>query len=71
MKKLIFCLMLAVVGLMATGCSSCQSENSKQGTEKALVQADYDGVAMDFNDGVDHIVALHRQSMFSLIGGKS
>lgn len=71
MKKLIFCLMLAVVGLMATGCSSCQSENSKQGTEKALVQADYDGVAMDFNDGVDHIVALHRQSMFNLIGGKS
>ena len=69
MKKMIVCLMLAIVGLMATGCSSCGSENKQDG-EKALVQADYDGVSVDFNGDVDHIVALHRQMMFRLTGGQ-
>ena len=33
MKKTIFlCLLLAIVSIMATGCSSCQSDNKKQGT---------------------------------------
>lgn len=68
MKKSIFiCLLLAIVGMMATGCSSCQSENKKQDAKKVTVHADYDGVITDFSAGVDQIVALHRQTMFSMI----
>lgn len=44
MKKLIFCLTLMIIGLTATGCGSCQSENNKQGSG-VMAQADYDGVA--------------------------
>lgn len=32
-KSLLLSLLLAIVGIMATGCSSCQSENKKQETE--------------------------------------
>ncbi len=65
-KSLILCLLLAIVSIMATGCSSCQSENKKQ----EIAYHDYDGIVQDFTAGVSHIQALHRQTMFSLIGGK-
>ena len=32
-KNLFICLLLAIVGIMATGCDSCKSENKKQGKE--------------------------------------
>lgn len=74
MKKFILMgFLLAIVSIVATGCSSCQSEKQKQGTETEQVtgyHADYDGVVQDFTAGVDNIVALHRQTAFSLIGGK-
>lgn len=61
------CLMLAIAGMMATGCSSCQSGNEKQDeSEKATVYHDYDGVVQDFTAGVSHIQAMHRQTMFKL-----
>ena len=64
MKKWIcLSLMMAMVCLMATGCSSCQSENKKQ----EVVYHDYDGVVQDFTAGVSHIQALHRQTMYGLI----
>ncbi len=69
MKKLIFCLTLMIIGLTATGCGSCQSENNKQGSG-VMAQADYDGVAQDFTSGVANIVALHKQTMFSMIKGE-
>ena len=66
MKKMIFLsLLLAIVSIMATGCSSCQSENNKQES----VYHDYDGVVQDFTAGVSHIQALHKQTMFSIIDG--
>lgn len=64
MKKWIcLSLMMAMVCLMATGCSSCQSENKKQ----EVVYHDYDGVVQDFTAGVSHIQALHRQTMYGMI----
>lgn len=62
-KSIILCLLLAIVSIMATGCTSCQSENTKQET----VYHDYDGVVQDFTAGVSHIQALHRQKMYNII----
>lgn len=65
--------LLTIVGIIATGCSSCQSENKQQEVpEKELVSngADYDGVLPEFTAGVSHIQALHRQMMFKLIDGQ-
>lgn len=65
-KNFIFGLLLAIAGIMTTGCSSCQSENPKQES----LYHDYDGVVQDFTAGTAHIQALHRQTMASLTGGK-
>lgn len=62
-KSIILSLLLAIVSIMATGCTSCQSENIKQET----VYHDYDGVVQDFTAGVSHIQALHRQKMYNII----
>lgn len=62
-KSIILSLLLAIVSIMATGCTSCQSENTKQET----VYHDYDGVVQDFTTGVSHIQALHRQKMYNII----
>lgn len=62
-KSIILSLLLAIVSIMATGCTSCQSENTKQET----VYHDYDGVVQDFTAGVSHIQALHRQKMYNTI----
>lgn len=67
MKKWIcLSLMMAMVCLMATGCSSCQSENKKQ----EVVYHDYDGVVQDFTAGISHIQSLHRQTMYMTLGVK-
>ena len=54
-----------------TSCSGCGNGEPKgePSFESAGVQSDYDGVVDDFTAGVEHIQALHRQTMFSLIGG--
>lgn len=62
-KSIILGILLAIVSIMATGCTSCQSENTKQET----VYHDYDGVVQDFTAGVSHIQALHRQKMYNII----
>ncbi|MBQ9093235.1 MAG: hypothetical protein IJY03_04480 [Prevotella sp.] len=62
-KSIILSLLLAIVSIMATGCTSCQSENKKQET----VYHDFGGVVQDFTAGVSHIQALHRQKMYNII----
>lgn len=70
MKKIIFMsLLLAIVSIMATGCSGCQSEKKEQPKGVVIQSADYDGVVQDFTAGVSHIIALHRQTMFNLVKG--
>lgn len=65
MKKINFItVLLMIVGMMVSGCSSCQSENKKQ--EK--LYHDYDGIVQDFTANVSQIQAMHKQTMFSLIG---
>ena len=70
MKKNVFLsvLMAIVMGMMAGMMVSCDS--CKNGPEKAAVSYDYDGVVQDFTAGVEHIVALHRQTMFDLYKGE-
>lgn len=68
MKKIIFGFLLAIACIVATGCSSCQSENKEQ--EKTVIGAGYDGVVQDFTAGIDHIIALHRQTMFDIYDGE-
>lgn len=70
-KNLFICLLLAIVSIMATGCNGCQSANKEQPKiDDPVVTSDYDGVIQDFTAGVEHIQALHRQTMFSLIDGQ-
>lgn len=69
-KSILMCLMLVIAGMLATGCSSCQSENKKQEI-KEVVYHDYDGVIQDFTAGVSHIQALHRQTAYNLIHEKA
>jgi hypothetical protein len=74
MKKLILlCLMLTIVGIGVSSCNGCAKGEPKgapsiQPVSKA--QTDYDGVVQDFTAGVEHVQALHRQTMFSLIDGQ-
>ena len=72
MKKFIFLMLTAVLLCMVAGMSSCKScgkgEPGEPIVEKA-VQADYDGVVVDFTAGVDHIQSLHRQKMYTLNDG--
>lgn len=72
-KTILLGFLLAIVSIMATGCS-CQSENKKQEAPEqgqVVTAADYDGVIQDFTAGVANITALHRQTMFTLYGGES
>ena len=70
MRKTIFLsILLAIVGMI--GMSSCNGcSKSEQTVVDPVAHHDYDGVVQDFTAGTDHIQALHRQTMFSLIGGK-
>ena len=64
-KKILLGFLFAIACIVATGCS-CKSENKKQ----EVKSADYDGVVQDFTAGVDHITALHRQTMFTIYKGE-
>lgn len=73
-KYFLFGFLLAIVSIMATGCSSCQSENNKQDNAPAQEQvtnfnADYDGVVPDLTEGAEHVIALQRQTMFNAVNG--
>ncbi len=69
-KSILLGLLLAIAGMMVTGCSSCQSEKQKQGESVSTqIYHDYDGVVLDFTAGVSHIQALHRQTMNALVNG--
>lgn len=84
MKKFfILGFLLAIVSIMATGCSSCQSEKKKQvdGIEKVDsvahtdsvvpdVAEDYDGVVPDITASVENIIATDRQTMYGLANGQ-
>ena len=71
-KKVLFGLLLAIACIMVMGCSGCQSGNEEQPKEeKGLFSADYDGVLPDLSQGAEHIIALQRQTMFNLVGGKT
>ena len=66
-KYFLFGFLLAIVSIMATGCSSCQSENNKQDNAPAQEQvtnfnADYDGVVPDLTEGAEHVIALQRHA---------
>lgn len=69
MKKILFCMLMTIVVGMMASCNGCGKSEKPQ--EKAVVVAgsDYDGVVQDFTAGVANIVALHRQTMFNMIGG--
>lgn len=73
MKKIIF-LMLALVTLGMTvgvvACAGCSKGETQKIDDPVVVYHDYDGVVQDFTAGVEHIQALHRQTMFSLIDGQ-
>ena len=82
-KVLILGFLLAIVSIMATGCSSCQSEKQKQeaGIEKVDSVAQPDSVAIVITDGVEdvlpeitasveNIIAKDRQAMYGLANGQ-
>lgn len=56
--------LVAVLGLLMGACKGCSK------VEIGSLYHDYDGVVQDFTAGTSQIQALHRQTMFSLIGGK-
>ena len=72
-KNLFLWFLLAIVGMVATGCESCKSENKKQdapvGDVVINVANDYDG-----NLGgklvAEHVISTQRETMFSLAQGK-
>lgn len=63
---------MMLMGIILLGsCNGCQQPKEAPG-EKGQVfnSSDYDGVITEFTAGTDHIVAMHRQAMFDLCGGK-
>lgn len=66
--KVMGVLLLAVMALVCS-CNGCKGEAAKI-DDPVVVYHDYDDVVQDFTAGVDHIQALHRQTMFSLIDGQ-
>lgn len=71
-KTIFFSLLLAIVGMIGmNSCNGC-SKNEKKAPAKECVKnftADYDGVLPDLSEGAEHIIAVQRQEMFSLLGG--
>lgn len=67
MKKFFFGMLAAVLLGMVAGvnvsCSGCKGE-------PVAPVGDYDGVAQDFTAGVEHIVALHKQTVYNLYKGE-
>lgn len=73
MKKILFGLlavMMLATAAVFTGCKGCKSETKSGGEAAVVVYHDYDGVVQDFTAGTGHTQALHRQTMYSLAGGK-
>lgn len=70
-KSLFICLLLAFACMIGfescTGCKDKAVPNKAVGTK---FMADYDGVLQDFSEGADHIIALHRQTMYELADNK-
>lgn len=62
-------LVAIAMGMMAGGLASCGGCASG-GSEKTVSPGEYDGVVCDFTAGVGHIVAMHRQTMFTLYKGE-
>ena len=77
-KSLFLSLLLAIVSIMATGCSSCQSENKKQEnvseTKECVKQDfftyDYDGVIEAGLLDAEHIISTDREEMYRLADGR-
>lgn len=69
-KNIILGALLAIAVAATTSCNSCkqQSKEADEPRTEAEVYHDYDGVVQDFTAGTAHIQALHRQTMFSLLG---
>lgn len=62
-KNLFFCLLLTIVSMMATGCSSCQSENKPQ--ESVCDNKDIDGVLPKPAPIVlENCISTDRQAMY-------
>lgn len=69
MKLKFFFLMLMTIAVGMMSCTGCKDKGSTE--EPQLVYADdYDGVVQDFTAGVEHIIALHRQTMFNIYKGE-
>jgi hypothetical protein len=66
--KVMGVLLLAVMVLVCS-CNGC-AKTEEQDIQPVSLCHDYDGVVQDFTAGVEHIQALHRQTMFSLIDGQ-
>lgn len=64
---LVAVLLSAMAGAMSS-CKGCKGETVQKETPQ--VYHDYDGVVQDFTAGVSQIQALHRQTMFSVLGVK-
>lgn len=69
LKELLLC--LVVVVLVHIGCHLLGFHDvpTVENKSELTVGADYDGVAMDFSADVEHIVALHRQTVYAKYGG--
>ena len=71
MRKFIsFMLAVVLFGMVAgmSSCNGCSKGSGEPSVEIPTVQADYDGVVLDFTAGVSNIQALHRQTMFAITG---
>lgn len=72
MKRFLFGMVAVVLLTMMAGamssCKGCKGETAQKETPQ--VYHDYDGVVQDFTAGVSQIQALHRQTMFSVLGVK-
>lgn len=64
-------LLMAVFCLAVSSCTSCEKQAPVPDQEHVVINfsTDYDGVLPDLSQGAEHIVSMHRQTMFSLTGG--
>lgn len=73
MKRFLFGMVAVVLlTMMAGAMSSCKGKKQGEPAQNEAVQVyhDYDGVVQNFTAGVSQIQALHRQTMFSVLGVK-
>lgn len=73
MKRFLFGMVaVMLLTMMAGAMSSCKGKKQGEPAQNEAVQVyhDYDGVVQNFTAGVSQIQALHRQTMFSVLGVK-